>query len=68
MDTSYVTMRADAQLLSSTYLGTSAFDQSYFVQLDSDDEVYVVGQTAGDLSCIARRLCESRSVRSSSIS
>lgn len=36
-----------AQLLSTTYLGTTAFDQSYFVQLDSDDEVYVVGQTAG---------------------
>src|SRR5690606_16775873 len=35
------------QLLSATYLGTAAFDQSYFVQLDTDDEVYVVGQTHG---------------------
>lgn len=30
-----------------TFIGTSAFDQSYFVQLDLDDNVYVVGQTTG---------------------
>lgn len=35
------------QFLSSTYLGTAAFDQCYFVQLDLDDDVYVVGQTHG---------------------
>lgn len=35
------------QLFSATYLGTPAFDQSYFVQLDLDDDVYVVGQTHG---------------------
>ncbi|HQW85734.1 MAG TPA: gliding motility-associated C-terminal domain-containing protein [Flavobacteriales bacterium] len=35
-------------LLGSTYLGTAAYDQSYFVQLDTDDEVYVVGQTRGN--------------------
>ena len=35
-------------LLSSTYLGTTEFDQSYFVQLDTQDDVYVVGQTAGN--------------------
>lgn len=34
-------------LLSGTYLGTSAYDQSYFVQLDTDDAVYVTGQTHG---------------------
>lgn len=34
-------------LLACTYLGTSAYDQSYFVQLDLDDKVYVVGQTTG---------------------
>ncbi|MGV3636838.1 MAG: PKD domain-containing protein [Flavobacteriales bacterium] len=33
--------------LSSTYLGTEAYDQCYFVQLDTEDEVYVVGQTNG---------------------
>lgn len=33
--------------LSSTYLGTPAYDQAYFVQLDQADNVYVVGQTHG---------------------
>jgi len=35
-------------LLSGTYLGTSAYDQSYFVQVDTDDAVYVTGQTHGN--------------------
>lgn len=34
-------------LISATFLGTTSFDQSYFVQLDTQDNVYVVGQTAG---------------------
>ena len=34
-------------ILASTYLGTAAYDQSYFVQLDINDNVYVVGQTEG---------------------
>ncbi len=34
-------------LLSNTYLGTTGFDQSYFVQLDTSDDVFVVGQTTG---------------------
>lgn len=34
-------------LLGSTYLGTAAYDQCYFVQLDDNDDVYVVGQTTG---------------------
>ncbi|MBL7946884.1 MAG: gliding motility-associated C-terminal domain-containing protein [Flavobacteriales bacterium] len=33
--------------LSSTYIGTTSFDQCYFVQLDTEDAVYVVGQTNG---------------------
>lgn len=33
--------------LGSTFLGTAAYDQSYFVQLDQGDEVYLVGQTQG---------------------
>ena len=36
-----------APLLSSTYVGTTGFDQSYFVQLDPADDVFVVGQTTG---------------------
>ena len=35
------------QRLSTTFLGTSGYDQSYFVQLNLADEVYVVGQTNG---------------------
>lgn len=34
-------------LLSGTFLGTPQYDQAYFVQLDVDDNVYVVGQTRG---------------------
>lgn len=32
----------------STYLGTTGYDQAYFVQLDIDDKVYVYGQTNGN--------------------
>ncbi len=32
-------------IISATYLGTSAYDQAYFVQLDSLENVYVLGQT-----------------------
>ena len=35
-------------LLSSSYLGTQAYDQCFFVQLDTQDDVYVVGQTRGN--------------------
>lgn len=34
-------------LLSATYVGEGGFDQSYFVQLNTADEVFVVGQTSG---------------------
>jgi gliding motility-associated-like protein len=33
---------------SSTYLGTNDYDQAYFVQLDLNDKVYVLGQTRGN--------------------
>lgn len=36
-----------AALLASTYWGTAAYDQCYFIQLDRDSNVYVVGQTEG---------------------
>ncbi len=35
-------------LLSTTYVGTPQYDQSFFVQLDTSDDVYVVGQTRGN--------------------
>lgn len=34
-------------ILFSTYLGTIEYDQNYFVQLDKNGDVYVVGQTEG---------------------
>jgi len=36
-----------SELLAATYMGTSSYDQTYFVQLDPDDDLYVVGQTEG---------------------
>ena len=34
-------------IVSSTFLGTTEYDQSYFVDTDVDNNVYVVGQTEG---------------------
>ncbi len=34
-------------ILFSTFWGTNAYDQTYFVQLDKEKDVYVVGQTEG---------------------
>ena len=34
--------------IASTYFGSSSYDQSYFVQLDEDDRIYLYGQTEGD--------------------
>src|SRR5690606_30188264 len=36
-----------SQLLACTYNGTNSFDQNYFVQLDTEGFVYVIGQTLG---------------------
>lgn len=35
--------------LNGTYIGSGGYDQSYFVQLDLDDNVYVFGQTNGNM-------------------
>ncbi len=35
-------------LLQSTYLGTENFDQAYFVQLDKQENVYLLGQSKGE--------------------
>ena len=37
----------NGQALGSTYIGTGSYDQCFFVQLDTQDAVYVVGQTHG---------------------
>ena len=34
-------------ILNSSYLGTSSYDQSFFVEVDDDDDVYVYGQSVG---------------------
>lgn len=43
-------MRLDASgnIIRTTYLGTSAADVSFFIDLDSDEEVYAFGQTFGN--------------------
>jgi len=41
-----------SNLVGSTYIGTPQYDQTYFVQLDTAENVYVVGQTMGTYSII----------------
>jgi gliding motility-associated-like protein len=36
-------------LLGGTYIGTSEYDQVYFIQTDDNDNVYAYGQTAGNM-------------------
>lgn len=38
------------QLLKGSFVGTNAYDQVYFIQLDLSQNVYVFGQTAGSMS------------------
>jgi hypothetical protein len=35
------------QIINATYLGTSEYDQAYFIDLNTDGEVYTYGQTKG---------------------
>jgi len=35
-------------LLHGTYIGTPAYDQCFFIQLDAAENIYVLGQTTGD--------------------
>ncbi len=35
-------------LMAATFLGTEVYDQGFFLELDNDEEVYLVGQTLGD--------------------
>ena len=43
----------DGSMLSGTYIGLAEYDQTYFVQLDIEDNVYVLGQTESDLGITA---------------
>lgn len=43
-----VRLSADGTVpLSASYIGTSSYDQAYFVEVDMDDKVYILGQTLG---------------------
>ncbi|HKC69376.1 MAG TPA: SBBP repeat-containing protein, partial [Bacteroidia bacterium] len=39
---------AGSTFLQSTYIGTAGYDQSYFVQLDNVNNIYIYGQTSGN--------------------
>ncbi len=39
--------KSGSAIISSTFIGTNGYDQSYFLQLDKRKNVYVVGQTEG---------------------
>ncbi|MFZ6050557.1 DUF7948 domain-containing protein [Halocola ammonii] len=39
-------------LLAFTYNGTASYDQNYFVQLNTSGEVFVIGQTEGDIGIV----------------
>lgn len=41
---------ATGTVLSGTYIGTNEYDQSFFVQLDNDDAVYIYGQSEGTIA------------------
>mgnify|MGYP006087261961 CR=1 FL=1 len=40
---------ANGNVLSGTYMGNSEYDQTYFVEVDLDDNIYVLGQSESDL-------------------
>ncbi len=37
------------QLISSTFWGTAQYDQAYFIQLDDDNDIYILGQSKGNI-------------------
>ncbi len=37
----------DADMYRSSFIGTNQYDQSYFIEIDGDDDVYLYGQTLG---------------------
>jgi hypothetical protein len=45
-----------ANIMQSTFIGTPQYDQSYFVQLDKDFDVYICGQTTGNYGRFGRCL------------
>ncbi|WP_188810960.1 DUF7948 domain-containing protein [Hymenobacter cavernae] len=47
---------AGTVLQKSTYLGTRAYDQAYFIQLDAANDVYLLGQSSGPYPISDRQL------------
>ncbi|PCI96874.1 MAG: hypothetical protein COB15_08890, partial [Flavobacteriales bacterium] len=41
-----------SSILAATYIGTNAYDQSYFLDLDSVSNIYIIGQTEGNFPII----------------
>lgn len=42
----------NASLVTGSYLGTTGYDQAYAIQIDSDGDVYVMGQSTGSYSVV----------------
>lgn len=47
-------------ILHSTYIGTNAYDQIYFVDVDNDDKVYIFGQTTGSSGALIQNAAYSK--------
>jgi len=44
---------SDGSLITSSFIGTSSYDQVYFVDLDEDGNVYLLGQTLGSYPIVS---------------
>lgn len=45
-----IKMKQDGSLRNSTYYGTTAYDQIYFIDLDINGQIYAAGQTEGSIT------------------
>ena len=43
-------------IINSTYFGSEFYDQSYFVELNSEEEVYILGQTRNYVDSLVQQL------------
>lgn len=39
---------ANGTMIASSFIGTNLYDQSYFIEIDGDDDIYLYGQTLGN--------------------
>lgn len=47
------------QVINATYLGTTSYDQVYFLELNADEDVYVFGQTQGSYPVTSGKFSQS---------